>query len=283
LIFLRRLQWRLLCRSAQVSPARLHNGVAFFAPRSVTILGVLRYSRFMCVESSVYRYRMLTAAALISGTNNSTIGSPSYPNATSSINDTTAASTTTVSFVNGSAAVQSCYLDWASWILADAEWFVSEVFGDEFVTVTSETITSIVYSTYKLCDGIPRAVLDGDLNYTTVTISQDFVTPPISYTYESILSPSLVVLSTVTITEAVIGPVSVRSLTTTFDEPLPTCIIAPSDCASLYVESSNAMFTGGGINYTASPPLFACATVFDEYLPRTDYSCVVDIPVVQLI
>ena len=189
---------------------------------------------------------------------------------------------TTVGFVSGSAAVESCYLEWGSWLTDQAIWWYSEVFVGGFSTEFA-TLTSTVYSTYTLCDGIPRIVLDGVLNYTTITVTERFATPTFTYTYESALAPSPVILSTVTTVIPLLAPVSVATLTSTYDQPSPTCQVGPSDCASLYMASSNAMFTGGGINYTASPPLFACETVYGDSPPDIDYQCVVYIPIVQLI
>jgi hypothetical protein len=188
---------------------------------------------------------------------------------------TAAASTTTVS---GSAAVESCYLEWASWILSEAHWFDSALFPDGFYT-QFETLTTNVYSTYTLCDGIPRIVLDGTLNYTTLTFSNR----ELVYTYESALRPSPVILSATTTVIPVLGASSVAVVTSTFDEPTPTCRIGPSDCASLYAASSNAMFTSGHLNISASPPIFACATAFDELATVSQYPCYVGIPIVQLI
>ena len=274
----------------KVSPVRLHNGVAFLAPDGVAIGGfdALWYFGFEYAEPSILIQELiLTTAASATGANSSSQVASSYLNITYSGDmaaaTTAAASTTTVGFVSGSAAVESCYLEWASWITNEADWFISAHFPGGIHTESFETLTTTVYSTYTLCDGIPRIVLDGTLNYTTLTMSEGFVTPAIVYTYESALPPSPVILSTTTTVIPVLGPASVASVTTTFGEPSPTCQIAPSDCASLYVASSNAMFTGGRINISASPPIFACVTAFDQWSTINSSPCVVLIPIVQLL
>jgi len=244
---------------------------------------------------------VLTAAALTSGANSSSLtaslnysnttypsfaktNSPSHPNTTSS-GDTTAATTTAISYVSGSAAVASCNLAWASWLASSESWENSAVFGFSPTTTLTEIFnsTTTVYSTYKLCDGIPRAVISGNVNYTTLTGTVNAFMPPLVYSFESILSPSLVIVSiitTVTSWTLTASGFPTQTLTAgSYSSPSPTCAIDPSDCASLYVASSNAMFTGGGINLTASSPIF-CETAFENF---SEYPCYLYIPIVQLI
>jgi len=190
-------------------------------------------------------------------------------------------STTTTSFVSGSAAVESCYLEWASW---QSSFFSS---GQAAIYASSthieiSTSTSTIYSTYKLCDGIPRVVPAGNLSYTMKTMSEIIYKPPIIFSWESPIMPPLFSLSTTTSIVTLVDLVDENIITVNLNNT-PTCLIGPSDCASLYVASSNAMFTGGAINYTTPPVLRACVTAFADNLPPTDYSCYVSIPVVQLI
>jgi len=234
---------------------------------------------------------MLTTAALTSGANSSSLAASlsysnttysSYPNTTSA-GDIATTTTTTISYVSGSVAVEGCYLAWASWLASLSSWEYSAEFGDSPTTLTEIfNFTTTVYSTYKLCDGIPRAVISGNVNYTTLTGTVDAFTPPLVYTFESILSPSLVIVSVITtVTSWTVTAPDSAMLTQTaafYSSPFPTCAIDPSDCASLYVASSNAMFTGGGINLTASPPVF-CETAFASF---SEYPCYLYIPIVQL-
>lgn len=193
------------------------------------------------------------------------------------------AATTTISYVSGSAAVESCNLEWANWQSNYADWLNSEIWASGTTTETLFTTTSTLYSTYTLCDGIPRVVVSDDSNYTTVTRTLGFYTPPLAYTYESLPSPSPVVLSVITTVIPILGPVGdPMPWTTSFDTPMPTCKIGPEDCASLYTAASNARFTGGGIT-TPIPPADACDTVYDIPESSIDYPCYVFIPLVQLV
>jgi len=108
------------------------------------------------------------------------------------------------------------------------------------------------------------------------------------YSYESVLSPSALIASTFITSEPVLSlegtiPTTVATSDLNDFDFTPTCQIDPSDCASLYAASSNAMFTGGGINITASPPLLACDEVFLQPPPSNDSDCFVSMPLVQLI
>ena len=246
---------------------------------------------------------------------------PSYSNAavSSSSNiissdEVAGASNTAITYVSGSAAIESCILAWVSWVSASVEMQpgYSEA-QTQSLTTSYTTVTSTFYSTYTLCDGIPRIVLDGPLNYSTCTVTDDWYTPEVVYSYDCVLEPSPVVVSTV-VTDSPFVEVAAASSTydtctftddystpayiytyecetswaytpTTTLEPLrPNCHIDASDCASLSAASSNAMFTGGGINSTASPTLFACQTVFTDWILGPDsYPCNIEIPLVQLI
>lgn len=54
----------------------------------------------------------------------------------------------------------SCYSAWVDYYSSEAEWSTSE--GGFYTTETDlDTLTVTVYSTYKLCDGIPRAIVAG--------------------------------------------------------------------------------------------------------------------------
>ena len=268
----------------KVPLARLHNGVAFFAPGGVGILDIWYFG------FALYRFKILTTAASTSAAlNSSQVASPSYPNTTLSSSDVAAADTTTV-YVSDSAGIASCLSEWSSWFSTELIDFVSEaeLLSLTLTTISFETTTSTVYSTYVLCDGIPRIVIDGPLNYTMVTVTEDYVTPKVIYSYESALPPSPVVVSTFVTSVAVLdilGSIPSGAWTSTYAEPpTPTCQIDASDCASLYAASSNAMFTGGGINTTASPPLLACDVVFLEpTASQSNYPCFIEVPIVQLI
>lgn len=190
-------------------------------------------------------------------------------------------STTTTSFVSGSAAVESCDLEWASWhssFLSSAQ--SVEQASSTIIEISTSTYT--IYSTYKLCDGIPRAVPTGNLSYTMKTMSEIIYSPPIIFSWESLLMPSYVSLSTTTTLITISVLLDEKIITANFDNT-PTCLIGPSDCASLFSASSNAMFTGGAISYTTPPFPWECETAFADNLPPTNYSCYVSIPVVQLV
>ena len=243
---------------------------------------------------------------------------PSYSNAavssssnTISSDEVAGASNTDITYVSGSAAIESCILAWVSWVSASVEMQpgYSEA-QTQSLTTSYTTVTSTFYSTYTLCDGIPRIVLDGPLNFSTATSTLDFYTPEVVYTYESLIWPSPVVASTavttipVVVVEASTSEIYGNCIYTEYhstpvyecetgggytsawtpEPPFPACNINPSDCASLSAASSDAMFTGGGINITASPSLIACETAFNDWMwgPES-YPCAIEIPVVQLI
>jgi len=220
------------------------------------------------------------------------------------------ASTATIEYVSGSAAIESCVLEWLSWDSSQLEMMPGYNATQTLITLSFETVTSTFYSTYTLCDGIPRIVLDGPLNFSTATSTLDFYTPEVVYTYESLIWPSPVVASTavttipVVVVEASTSEINGNCIYTEYhstpvyecetgggytsawtpEPPFPACNIDPSDCASLSAASSDAMFTGGGINITASPSLIACETAFNDWMwgPES-YPCAIEIPVVQLI
>ena len=206
------------------------------------------------------------------------ITNTSFP-VTSSTNTTS--TTTTVSYVSGSAAVESCYLELASWASASASWESSLLSTAVLTEVYTSTVT--VYSTFRLCDGMPRAVVYGNASSTLQTNSlQD---TPYIVTWEEVFMPSPIILSTLftIVTEEYLdwsGSFTSTTSIPAFPVPEPTCLIGPSDCTSLYFASSNAMFTGGGLNTTASPPLPESCFV---RLVEQAYPCYIYIPLIQLI
>jgi len=196
-----------------------------------------------------------------------------------------AASSAAFNWVSGSAAIESCILEWITWWSDFTEFWEPQT-TYSLATPSLLTETSTLYSTYTLCDGIPRIAVDGPLNYTTVTASVDY-TWGLVYSYVSVLPPSPIIVSTVITTITMISTTSTLPpppWPSNFDTPAPNCEVDLSDCLSLYVAASNAMFTGGGINTTASPPLWACDQALNEDVVSLNESpCIVSFPLVQLI
>ena len=173
---------------------------------------------------------------------------------------------------------------WASWETSSSLWWAEA--GDPTTITEIETLTSTIYSTYKLCDGIPRAFVSGPSPYITTTlldVYSDGNGGEITYTEVSIIEPSPIIVSIITsvITTTLFydqNPVNEVSTTTNYQIPPPTCTIDPIDCASLYAASSNAMWIGGSFNQFVSPTV-VCAT--QVYTPTA--SCFIHVPSVQLI
>jgi hypothetical protein len=190
---------------------------------------------------------------------------------------------TTTSYVNGSAAVLSCYYAWADWESSSVAWYNSN--NGPYTTTGTYSINVTVYSTYKLCDGIPRAVVSGQTEtsvYTTAAFDGggDYQTQTIT----TLIPPQPIVVTTyITIITAVDTLYSYDfdvSITTSFyTVPTPTCEIAPTDCASIYAMSSNAMWTGGSFNATAMP-YYGCVTEIPGF---GTWPCTISIPTVQLV
>jgi len=150
----------------------------------------------------------------------------------------------------------------------------------------TNTLLSTIYSTYKLCDEIPRAVVTGN-SFSTTTILSTFdggTYPNVIFTEVSIIEPSPIILSIVTITitttyvNVIDHSLNFPSTTTFYSVPHPSCTFNPTDCASLYAASSNAQWTSGSFNRTASPPV-SCGTIIN---PETA-PCNLYIPTAQLI
>lgn len=191
----------------------------------------------------------------------------------------------TTSYVNGSAAVLSCYYSWADWQSSSEAWYFSN--NGPYLSTGTYTLNVTVYSTYKLCDGIPRAVVSGQTE-TSVTTATDFVgVGGVTYQTQTIttfIPPQPIVITTyITTITAVDTQYSydfdVSTTTSFYTVPTPTCEIAPSDCASIYDMSSNAMWTGGSFNATAMPQ-YDCVT---ENSAFATYPCTISIPAVQLV
>ena len=218
----------------------------------------------------------------LGGVNSSSPTTPSNFSNTTSSSDPIVASTD--GYVTGTAAVESCNMEWADFenSYLDFEDSLLWAAGSILYTV-SGAITSTIYSTYKLCDGVPRAVLTGNTSYSLVTVTSPQWTPPLVYTYESIILPSPVILTVITTTVTITIPLPVSEVGfSPYSVLPPICKVGASDCASLYIASSNAMFTGGGgINATASPPLYACGTAFDNY--TESLPCYIGVPTIPLI
>jgi len=204
-------------------------------------------------------------------------------NATINTTASTTSSPTTISYVSGSVAVESCYLAWASWETASQQWYTSAA-GFQTATDTATNVRTI-YSTYKLCDGFPRAVLTGNYTFITTTSTDIIEFNPSFYltlTSTGLIQPSPVIVSVFTTvyttTITVVNVLNYPSTTAFYSVPPPACEIDPTDCASLYAASSNAMYTGGSYNSTASPTV-VCGTA----LKSSTAPCYITIPSAQLI
>jgi len=162
------------------------------------------------------------------------------------------------------------------------DWF-SSVDGPTITTSDIDTETSTIYSTFTLCDGFPRAFLSPSTS--TITNTKLSHSDGTLYTImsESIIEPSPIIVSIITfvtteIWEYETGTVDLETTTLFYPTPPPNCEIAPTDCASLSVASSNAMWTGGSFNLNASPSVF-CKT---EFAYPSTALCWISVPTVQL-
>lgn len=192
----------------------------------------------------------------------------------------------TTSYVNGSAAVLSCYSAWADWESSSVAWYDAN--DGPYITTVTNTLNVTVYSTYKLCDGIPRAVVSGQTETSVYTTDAFVGIGTLTYqvqTITTLIPPQPIIVTTYITTEITVvtaysgGELNALSTTLFYPVPTPTCEIAPTDCASLYDASSNAMWTGGSFNATASPaPL--CNSGNPEF---STYPCTISIPAVQLV
>jgi hypothetical protein len=161
----------------------------------------------------------------------------------------------------GDASLQSCYASWASWWSASIAYVYStrDVYPTQ-TTVNIWTLTSTIYSTYTLCDGIPRAVVSPGGSSSTTTsleIYPDGNGQNFTYTTVLFIVPSPIILSVITVlsteTDTFYDDYPPLPTTTTFLIPTPACTINPTDCAILQAASSDAMWTGGSYNVSASP------------------------------
>ena len=186
------------------------------------------------------------------------------------------------SYVSGSAAIESCYLAWANWLNSSEDWFNS-VDGPTVTTSEVDTITSTIYSTFTLCDGFPRAFLSP----STSTITYTRLSPSDGTTYttmsELTIEPSPIIVSIITVVSTETwsydaGSVDWSTDTLFYPTPGPDCELAPTDCASLSIASSNAMWTGGSFNLNASPTVY-CFTTFAY---PTTAPCWISVPTVRL-
>lgn len=148
----------------------------------------------------------------------------------------------------GNASLWSCYSQWDSWSILSDRWWTSV---NTPTTTNTYTVTpmSTWYSTYKLCDGFPRAVVTGTAIYTTVVdtltnyrLDPNGVTTLTSYskyTRPETIHASGILLSETTydaITDTY--PVPADNIgfgtKTQFIAATPTCSIDAEDCASLW-------------------------------------------------
>lgn len=157
-----------------------------------------------------------------------------------------------------------CWSSWDAWSTSRSDCPVTTV-ATIPKTYTSRW-TSVIYETYKLCDGHPRAnVTGGDWVSVSTGLDIDGATT----TYSETLPPNGIPVATST---------TVMKTTTTFYEtqcittmPTPSCLINGDDCRSLF-----SMWTAG--NFSRGRPQCTTNPVTD---PCDD--CVLYIPSVQLI
>jgi hypothetical protein len=224
----------------------------------------------------------ISSATLL--TLNSTITTTGYWNRTA----TTTSARSTISYLSGSAAIWSCVSEWAVWIQASSDLQNSELGWHAVEFTTTYTTTVSEYSLYTLCDGIPRAVASGSPIISTLfsvySIPDGSTFLPETEIIEEIVIPPRPIPTRIyetmitTVTWTLRDNPSIWTGNTTLP-PSPTCMIAPSDCAWLSAESSNAIFTGGAINSTAVPALY-CERSNPVF---TSGPCSIYIPAVQLL
>ena len=204
-----------------------------------------------------------------------------YWNATTTLTNNSAPSTT--SYVSGSAAIWSCGVAWGDYMSAEGDAIDLEAGLSPVLGTWSWTTNITVYDIYTLCDGIPRVIVSGSTmttTYLTTALVLDNLTiASTTEEFTSIVEPTPVVITvTQTVTTIIAESFVLVSPTPTSFIPSPTCNIAPTDCAWLVSESSNALWTGGSLNLSAVPSVW-CTYV--QTVPLS--SCMLSVPAVQLI
>jgi len=152
---------------------------------------------------------------------------------------------------NGLAEAERCWQSWDAWSTSSSDCPVTTV------TTLPETVTSlwtsIVYETFKLCDGHPRANVTGGEH---VSVSTGEGPGGKTTTFSMTLPPSGIPLHTKT---------TDMKITTTFYEtqcatliPTPTCTINGKQCASLFSIWTAGGFTRGRPQCTMNPVTNPC-------------------------
>lgn len=170
---------------------------------------------------------------------------------------------------SGSAAADNCWSEWDAWSTYSSRCPQTTLTVSSYTA--TDTLTSIVYETFKLCDGHPRARAAGGERTTTGTVTIRF--PDISSTslsiYTNVQPPSGIPLSTTTTTDTAV--VKLPSTACITSKPTPSCTIDAGNCVSLF-----SAWTAGNFSRLEPP----CLPAFNE-IPCDN--CIIYIPSVRLI
>ena len=132
------------------------------------------------------------------------------------------------SITSGFAAADKCWAQWDAYTIHLTNCGKTTATGD--TTTRTETWTSIIDRTYKLCDGHPRAVATG--GERTWTSTGRLNNGSASTTYFETLPPSGIPLSTATTT--VTTEYTYLTTTCASSIPAPQCSIHNEECHSLF-------------------------------------------------
>jgi hypothetical protein len=171
----------------------------------------------------------------------------------------------------------SCYSDWVNYEASSSSWHTSAA-GTYLATYTFPS-TIVELNTYKLCDGVPRAIFTGTNTITTSVETYGsgsgalVVTEPITIPASNYVLASSVINITDVVTE-----LSTRSLDQTYPGPTPTCRINPTQCAELMSTWSHDIWESGYNTLAMASPVckFGMSSL-------SFYPCTILIPSVQVL
>ena len=143
---------------------------------------------------------------------------------------------------SGFAVADQCWKEWDAYSTSMTS--CPETTFTEETTTRTDSWTSIIYETYKLCDGHPRASATGGERAWTST--GRYVNGSVFTTWFNTLPPSGIPLWTDTLTTTEI--VTFFSTSCANPIPAPKCSINAEDCVSLY-----SAWTKGGFSRIPPP------------------------------
>lgn len=166
---------------------------------------------------------------------------------------------------SGLAAANQCWSEWDAWSSYSTDCPKTTV--TERVVTETDDWTSVVYPTYKLCDGHPRARATG-VEWTSLSTAKFNLTGTPYTTYTTVLPPSARPLSTISTTSTRTQTPRVTSCAGAASRP--TCSINNADCRSLF-----SAWTAGDFSRLEPPCHFETATSPCD-------NCYISIPSVRL-